>query len=105
MLVEIPAGELSRDQCGTGDAALLSAALAGDIQAVAAVYDGHAGPLYRLASCLLGSTSAAEDVVVDVLGEACTVPGAIDAGTQSLRTALVHLTYRRCRVPEAHQVC
>lgn len=95
--VETLGGVLSRDRCGVVDAALLSAALAGDVQAVGAVYDDHAGPLYRLAACLLGSTAAAEDVVVDVLGQACTVPGAVEVGEQSLRSALVQFTYRRCR--------
>lgn len=101
--METLAGVLNRDRCSVGDAAVLSAALAGDIEAVGAIYDDHAAPLYRLAVCLLGAREAAEDAVVDVLGRACTVPGAVQVGVgvgvgeQSLRTALVQLTYRRCR--------
>lgn len=46
--------------------------LGGDEPAV--LYDRHAAGLYRLACAVLGSRSAAEDVVVDVMSQACAHP-------------------------------
>lgn len=89
------------------DAALVLAALTGDTQAIAVVYDEHAGPLYRLAICLLGSAAAAEKVVANVLVVACTVPGALNrftGGPESLRLALVRLTHDRCRGVTQHDL-
>lgn len=42
----------------------------------AVLYDRYAAGLYRLACVVLGSRSAAEDVVVDVMSQACAHPPA-----------------------------
>lgn len=76
---------------------LLAAALDGDAVAVGTIYDLHAAPLYRVARCLLGSSSGAERVVVNVLVRACTSPGVVRPDGGSLRVALLGLTQRECR--------
>lgn len=77
----------------------LSAAFAGDERAVGSLYDEHVDSLYRLACRTLSSSRQAQDVVVDVMVQACTAPGLLVAdGRQEggLRLALARRTYERC---------
>src|SRR5262249_42927124 len=51
---------------GARDPSLLERARQGDVDALAAIYDGHHGPLCAFARRLLGNDAAAEDLVHDV---------------------------------------
>lgn len=77
---------------------LLAAAFRGDERAVGAIHDTHAGALYQIALLALGTGAAAEDVVTDVILEACTPPGLHlgDTAEASLRFKLVRRTFERC---------
>lgn len=52
------------------------------------LFDRHAAGLYRLACVVLGSRSAAEDVVVDVMSEACARPPAAASARVSARASV-----------------
>ncbi len=74
----------------TNDHILLSALGAGDMQALAAIYDAHRAPVYHLLLARLGEKDQAEDILVEVF------LGLVDrgrsvAGIRNLRAYLLKI--------------
>jgi RNA polymerase sigma-70 factor (ECF subfamily) len=78
------------------DAALLARVVAGDQQALAAVYDRHSGLLLGLGVRLLSNRAEAEDVLHDVFVEAWKRAADFDPARGSVRTWLAMRMRSRC---------
>jgi RNA polymerase sigma-70 factor (ECF subfamily) len=78
-----------------GDALLLARIRAGDDQALAAVYDQHAGVVYGLARRVAQDEQLACDVTQEVFTYLWEMPHRIDLSRGSLRTHLTLLAHRR----------
>ena len=85
-----PVGALSR-----GDALLMERIRAGDDQALAAVYDQHAGAVYGLARRVAQDEQLACDVTQEVFTYLWEMPHRVDLSRGSLRTYLTLLAHRR----------
>lgn len=80
----------------SGDDALLVARIrAGDDQALAAVYDQHAGLVYGLARRVTGDEQLACDITQEVFTYLWEMPDRVDLARGSLRTYLAVLAHRR----------
>ncbi|HET6279656.1 MAG TPA: sigma-70 family RNA polymerase sigma factor [Polyangia bacterium] len=77
------------------DAVLVAALAAGDRQALAALYDQHAGSLLAVATRILGDANQAEDLVHDVFLEAWHRAAEYDPSRGSLRAWLIVKTRSR----------
>jgi RNA polymerase sigma-70 factor (ECF subfamily) len=77
------------------DALLLARILAGDDQALATVYDQHAGLVYGLARRVAGDEQLAEDITQEVFTCLWETPDRVDLARGSLRTYLALLAHRR----------
>jgi RNA polymerase sigma-70 factor (ECF subfamily) len=78
-----------------GDALLLARIRAGDDQALAVVYDQHAGVVYGLARRVAQDEQLACDVTQEVFTYLWEMPHRIDLSRGSLRTHLTLLAHRR----------
>ena len=85
-----------------GDALLLERIRAGDDQALAAVYDQHAGVVYGLARRVAGDEQLACDVTQEVFTYLWEMPHRVDLSRGSLRTYLTLFAHRRA-VDEARR--
>jgi RNA polymerase sigma-70 factor (ECF subfamily) len=77
------------------DRALVAALVAGDRNALGALYDRHAGVLQGLATRILGDANQAEDLVHDVFLEAWHRAAEYDAARGTLRAWLIVKTRSR----------
>jgi RNA polymerase sigma-70 factor, ECF subfamily len=77
------------------DALLVERILAGDDQALAAVYDQHAGLVYGLARRVARDEQLARDVTQEVFTYLWEMPDRVDLSRGSLRTYLALLAHRR----------
>src|SRR5260370_37280029 len=77
------------------DAALISRIRAGDQSAMADLYDRYAGVVYGVALRVLGSTTAAEDVVQEVFLQLWRNPQAFDADRGRLAPGLAVIARNR----------
>jgi RNA polymerase sigma-70 factor, ECF subfamily len=88
------------------DANLVARVRAGDEGAMAALYDRYSGIVYGVALRVLGSTTAAEDVLQEVFLQLWRNPGAFDAERGKLPAWLAVITRNRAidhlrkRLPE-----
>lgn len=78
-----------------GDAVLLERIRAGDDQALAAIYDQHAGLVYGLARRVARDEQLARDVTQEVFTYLWEMPHRVDLSRGSLRTYLALLAHRR----------
>ena len=77
------------------DAELISAMRSGDEAAMAKIYDRYSGVVYSVALRVLGETSAAEDVLQDVLMQLWRNPGSFNESRGSLPGWLTVITRNR----------
>ena len=77
------------------DALLVERILAGDDQALAVVYDQHAGLVYGLARRVTRDEQLARDVTQEVFTYLWEMPGRVDLARGSLRAYLAMLAHRR----------
>ena len=82
---------LSRDR----DALLVARIRAGDNQALATVYDQHAGLVYGLARRVARDEQLARDITQEVFTYLWELPDRVDLASGSLRTYLALLAHRR----------
>ncbi len=94
---------------GRSDEDLIEAALAGEAQALAALYDRHAAAVYALARGILRSPEAAQEVVQEVFLSVWRRPGVFDRSRGAGRAWLLSLAHhkavdalRRSRVRRAN---
>lgn len=80
---------------GGADAVLVARISAGDVQALAAIYDLHAGLVYGLARRVTRDEQLARDVTQEVFTYLWEMPGRIDLSRGSLRSFLALLAHRR----------
>jgi RNA polymerase sigma-70 factor, ECF subfamily len=80
---------------GDGDAILVQRIQAGDDQALAAIYDRHAGLVYGLARRVAQDEQLARDVTQEVFTYLWEMPHRVDLSRGSLRTYLAMLAHRR----------
>jgi RNA polymerase sigma-70 factor, ECF subfamily len=80
---------------GGGDALLVERIRAGDDQALAAVYDQHAGLVYGLARRVVRDEQLAREVTQEVFTYLWEMPHRVDLSRGSLRTYLALLAHRR----------
>lgn len=80
---------------GGSDAVLVERIRAGDDQALAAVYDEHAGLVFGLARRVTRDEQVARDVTQEVFAYLWEMPGRVDLARGSLRTFLALLAHRR----------
>ena len=78
-----------------GDALLVERIQAGDDQALAAIYDRHAGLVYGLARRVARDEHLARDVTQEVFTYLWEMPHRVDLSRGSLRTYLAVLAHRR----------
>lgn len=83
--------EVSRDR----DALLVARLKAGDEDALAAVYDQHAGLVYGLARRVARDEQLARDITQEVFAYLWEMPDRVDLDRGSLRTFLALLAHRR----------
>jgi RNA polymerase sigma-70 factor, ECF subfamily len=83
------------DVSSDGDRLLVERIRAGDDQALAAVYDQHAGLVYGLARRVARDEQLARDVTQEVFAYLWEMPGRVDLTRGSLRTYLAMLAHRR----------
>jgi RNA polymerase sigma-70 factor, ECF subfamily len=91
-----PAATVEGQAAEAQDAALCGALASGDRQALAALYDRHAGLLLALGMRLLGSRVQAEDVLHDVFLEAWHRARDFDPARGTVRAWLVTRMRSRC---------
>ena len=77
------------------DALLMERIRAGDVQALAAVYDQHAGLVYGLARRVTREEQLAHDVTQEVFTYLWEMPNRVDLSRGSLRSFLALLAHRR----------
>jgi RNA polymerase sigma-70 factor, ECF subfamily len=80
---------------GESDALLVERICAGDAQALAAIYDQHAGLVYGLARRVTREEQFARDVTQEVFTYLWEMPGRVDLSRGSLRSFLAMLAHRR----------
>ncbi|MBO0832198.1 MAG: sigma-70 family RNA polymerase sigma factor [Actinobacteria bacterium] len=79
----------------SGDALLVERIRAGDDQALAAIYDQHAGLVYGLARRVARDEQLARDITQEVFTYLWEMPDRVDLTRGSLRTFLAVLAHRR----------
>jgi RNA polymerase sigma-70 factor (ECF subfamily) len=77
------------------DASLVARIQAGDEDALAAVYDQHAGLVYGLARRVARDEQLARDITQEVFASLWAIPDRVDLARGSLRTFLALLAHRR----------
>jgi RNA polymerase sigma-70 factor (ECF subfamily) len=78
-----------------GDGLLVERIRAGDDQALAAIYEQHAGLVYGLARRVARDEQVARDVTQEVFAYLWEMPDRVDLSRGSLRTYLAMLAHRR----------
>jgi len=92
---EISARHPTSASPASDDAVLIASLAAGDRQALATLYDQHAGSLLAVATRILGDPNQAEDLVHDVFLEAWHRAAEYDPARGSLRAWLIVRTRSR----------